>query len=263
MGLALSAHISWLFGEREYLDRAAAARNAGFRWIESDWPDEADLGGLPAAIEEAGVQVALLNCRAGDTKHGERGFLNDPARRAEAEAAFAAAADLAQRVRATNLNLLVGRALPGRLSIQRNAVVSALREFGAQASARGLRIVVEPINAVEHPGYLAPTPKAAAELIAAADSDAVRLLLDVYHLAWSGTDPVATIDDYADLIGHVQISDWPGRGAPGTGRLDLLRVLERLEASGYTKAVGLEFEPRGATEESLTFLRDGSGWPQL
>jgi hydroxypyruvate isomerase len=262
VGPVWSAHISWLFGEHPYLERVAAARRAGFRWIETVWPDEADRDGLPGAVAEHGVRVALLNCPAGDTENGERGFINDSARREEAESAFAAAADLAARVGATNLNLLVGRALPGSLSEQRASVVSALRTLGPVAAARGLRILLEPINSTEHPGYLAPTPREAVEFIGRSGSDAVGLLLDVYHLAWSATDPLATIDAYGDLIGHVQISDWPGRGAPGTGQLDLLSVLERLEERGYTGAVGLEYRPHGSTEGSLTFLRDGSGWPR-
>ncbi len=263
MSLDWSAHISWLFDELPYLERVAAARQAGFRWIETVWPGQPERDGLPGAVAEHGVRVALLNCPAGDTEHGERGFINDPARRLEAESAFVDAADLAERLGATKLNLLVGRALPGALSEQRASVVSALRSFGPEAAARGLRILLEPVNSVEHPGYLAPTPRQAVALIEKAGSDAIGLLLDVYHLAFSDTDPLATIDDYGELIGHVQISDWPGRGPPGTGQLDLLSVLDRLEERGYTGTVGLEYRPEGSTEESLAFLRNGGGWPRL
>jgi hydroxypyruvate isomerase len=52
----------------------------------------------------------------------------------------------------------------------------------------------------------------------------------------------------------VQIADHPGRGQPGTGSLDLRGILERLDASGYAGAVGLEYEPRGGSEASLAFL---------
>jgi hydroxypyruvate isomerase len=55
---------------------------------------------------------------------------------------------------------------------------------------------------------------------------------------------------------HVQISDWPGRGHPGSGSLDIWGILERLDARGYTGAVGLEYEPHGSTEASLAFLRE-------
>jgi hydroxypyruvate isomerase len=261
VALVWSAHISWLFSEYPYIERVAAARRSGFEWIETAWPEEVDAAHLPAAVAENGVRVALLNCPAGDTRGGERGFINDPERQDEAQQSFLAAADLAERIGARNLNLLVGRALPTRTSVQLQSIVQALRSIGPQAAKRGLRILLEPINAVENPGYLAPTPMEAVRLIERSGSDAVGLLLDLYHLAWIQTDPLAAIDDFVDLIGHVQVSDWPGRGAPGTGRLDLRAALERLQERGYAGAVGLEYAPVGSTEASLAFLGVEPAWP--
>jgi hydroxypyruvate isomerase len=252
-----SAHISWLFGEHPYLERVAAARRAGFRWIETAWPQAPERERLPAVIAAEAIGVALLNCPAGAVQRGERGFVNDPERRAEAERAFLDAAELARRIGARNLNLLVGRALPGvSLERQREAVLDALRAFAPEAGARGLRILLEPLNSIENPGFLAPTPTAAVALIEQVDSDALGLLLDVYHVARQGDDPLAAIERYAGLIGHVQVADHPGRGQPGTGALDMHAILARLDAVGYSGAVGLEYEPRGSTETSLAFLDD-------
>jgi hydroxypyruvate isomerase len=257
VSLVWSAHISWLFRERPYLERVGAARQAGFAWIETAWPEEADRARLPQAVSEQGLGVALLNCCAGDVARGERGMINDPARSDEAERAFLAAAELAEALGTAKLNLLVGRSLPGvGLARQRDAVLGALRSFGPEAAARGLRILLEPVNATENPGYLAPTPQEAIELIERSGADGLGLLLDVYHVARGGGDPLAAIDDAAPLIGHVQISDCPGRGHPGSGSLDIWGILDRLDARGYTGAVGLEYEPHGSTEASLAFLRE-------
>jgi hydroxypyruvate isomerase len=250
-----SAHITWLFGELPYLERVGAARRAGFRAIETAWPAPAERERLPALVAEHGLDVVLLNCDAGDIERGDRGFVNDPARREDAERAFVAAAELAQELGARRLNLLVGRALPDiPVARQRDAVVEVLRALAPQAAARGLRILIEPVNVIDSPGYLAPTPGEAVELIEAAGSDALGLLLDVYHVARGGGDPLEAIDRYGAHIGHVQIADHPGRGQPGTGSLDLRGILERLDASGYAGAVGLEYEPRGGSEASLAFL---------
>ena len=257
MSLTASAHISWLFTERPYLERVGAARDAGLRTIETAWPAPAERDGLAAALAEHDVGVALLNCEEGDVANGERGFVNDPARREEAERAFAAAAELATRVGARQINVLVGRQLAdvGR-ERQWRAVVETLRAFAEEARARGLGIVLEPLNEIENPGYLAPTPPAAAALIEQVGSDAVGLLLDVYHVARVGDDPLAAIERHAALIRHVQLADFPGRGQPGSGSLDIWTLLERLDASGYTGAVGLEYEPRGTGAASLAFLAD-------
>jgi hydroxypyruvate isomerase len=256
-----SAHISWLFTEVPYLERVAAARDAGFTTIESAWPErEQDRGGLAAAVAEQGVDVALLNCPAGDTASGERGFVNDASRRDEADAAFGEAVELAVAIGAPNLNLLVGRALPSvPESRQRAAIASALRSFAPIAAAHGLRILLEPVNEIENPGFLAPTPDAAVELIEAAGSDHAEhlgLLLDLYHVARAGDDPASAIERHREWIGHVQVSDHPGRGAPGSGTLPVWDLLDQLRASRYDGAVGLEYEVPGATKESLGFLLD-------
>jgi hydroxypyruvate isomerase len=209
---------------------------------------------------DPGFRVALLNCPAGDTAAGERGFVNDDARREQAAAAFAEAVELAVAVGARNLNLLVGRALPGvPESRQRDAVVAALRSFAPVAGARGLRILLEPVNAIENPGFLAPTPDAAVELIEAAGpkhSEQLGLLLDIYHVARAGDDPARAIERHHRWIGHVQVSDHPGRGAPGTGELPIWELLEQLRASGYEGAVGLEYKTPAPTERSLGFMRE-------
>jgi hydroxypyruvate isomerase len=257
VSLAWSIHISWLFGEYPYLERVGAARRAGFSWVETAWPLRSDRDQLPQTLAEHGVGVALLNCPAGNVDAGERGFINDPSRREQAERAFLAAAELAGRLGARNLNLLVGRSLPGvGLARQRESVLGALRDFAAEAAARGLRILIEPLNESENPGYLAPTPADAVALIEASGADGLGLLLDVYHLACAGIEPLAAIDRFGGLIGHVQVSDWPGRGEPGSGSLDVWGILERLDARGYRGAVGLEYAPRGTTEASFAFLRD-------
>jgi hydroxypyruvate isomerase len=256
-----SAHISWLFTEYPYLERVAAARDAGFDTIESAWPgDEPSRDGLAAAVDAAGVRVALLNCPAGDTAGGERGFVNDDSRREEAEAAFGEAVELAVAIGAPNLNLLVGRALPDvPESRQRAAIVSALRSFAPLAAASGLRVLLEPVNAIENPGFLAPTPDAAVELIEAAGSEHAEhlgLLLDLYHVARAGGDPARAIERHRHRIGHVQVSDHPGRGAPGSGELPIWDLLEQLRAFRYDGAVGLEYEVSGLTKESLGFLNN-------
>ncbi len=256
-----SAHISWLFAELPYLERVGAAREAGFATIESAWPDDAnDRAGLAAAVAEHGVDVALLNCPAGDTAGGERGFLNDDSRREEAERGFADALALAKAVGAPNVNVLVGRALPDVPEArQRAAVVSALRSFVPLAADAGVRIVLEPVNALENPGFLAPTPGAAVELIELAGpehADRFGLLLDVYHVARAGDDPLEAIARHGERIGHVQVSDYPGRGVPGTGLLDFGAILAALAAAGYDGAVGLEYDARGETERTLAFLHE-------
>ena len=77
--------------------------------------------------------------------------------------------------------------------------------------------------------------------------EGVSVLFDAYHAAMAGLDPLEEAGRLAGLIGHVQYADHPGRGAPGTGTIDLWALVNRLDALGYDGHVGLEFLPAGPT----------------
>jgi hydroxypyruvate isomerase len=82
----------------------------------------------------------------------------------------------------------------------------------------------------------------------------VKFLCDLYHLDANGNDVAAAIENYADRVGHVQIADSPGRGEPGTGKLDIDGHLAALAARGYRGYVALEYKPTVGTRDSLAWL---------
>ena len=82
----------------------------------------------------------------------------------------------------------------------------------------------------------------------------IGFLCDLFHLANNGDDVGAAIAAHAEVTAHVQIADWPGRGEPGTGELDLDGLLGDLAARGYDGWVGLEYKPTTTTEASLAWL---------
>ena len=83
----------------------------------------------------------------------------------------------------------------------------------------------------------------------------VAFLADLYHLARMGEDLPQTLSACRDRIGHVQIADPPGRGAPGTGTLDFEPLFAQLAAQGYAGSVGLEYLPLDPSDSSTSF-----GW---
>ncbi|MEW6583881.1 MAG: TIM barrel protein, partial [Actinomycetota bacterium] len=221
---------------------------AGFTCVESWWPPGGDPQAWAGAVRAAGVDVAAVNADGGDIAAGERGFCTMPQHDGRTFAAVGEAVALAAQVGAPAVNVLAGLVSPDRPARdQWDHAVEVLRECGRIAAAQGRMVVVEPINAVDVPGYLVPTPDAAARLLAEVGHDAVRLLYDAYHAGMGGVDPVADVGWYADLIGHVQYADCPGRGAPGTGGVDLAAFVEALDRAGYAGPVGLELSPAGDT----------------
>ena len=69
----LAANLSMLFPELDFLERFSAARAAGFRYVEYQFPYAYGAEQLAERARDAGVQVVLHNLPAGDT--ASRGLL--------------------------------------------------------------------------------------------------------------------------------------------------------------------------------------------
>jgi hydroxypyruvate isomerase len=119
-----------------------------------------------------------------------------------------------------------------------------------------MEVLVEPLNRVDNPGFLLGTLEEAAELMAAVGKPNVRLQYDVYHACAAGEDWRAALLKHAPGIGHIQFSDFPGRGEPGSGGVDWVRFFETVRGLDYDGWVGAEYVPTGETVASL-------GWREL
>jgi hydroxypyruvate isomerase len=253
VSVRLSAHLGTLWPELPPLERPAAAAAAGFRLVEAWWPAAPTASDWVASVRAAGLRAALVNADGGDLAAGERGFCNVPGREVEAIAAAEAAARAVVAAGGGVVNLLVGRDDGERpLAVQRDAAREVVRAAATAAAAEGAGIVIEHLNPIEVDRPLLPTPAAAAEFVVAVDHPGVRLLYDAYHAARAGLDALAALEPVSPLVGHVQYADCPGRGAPGTGGVDLEALVGRLDALGYAGAVGLEFLPAGRTADALS-----------
>ncbi len=254
-----SAHTGMLFTELPFEQRPRAAIDAGFDTIEAWWPDPEIHSRWLAAVHETGVRVASINCNGGDLAAGERGFLNLPNRQSDNLADIEAALDLAQRCRAPRVSLLVGTAIDSiPIDDQWATAISVIEQAVYLAEGAGVVLMLEPLNTVETPGYLVPNAERAAEIISEVGSPNLRIMYDCYHAAMTGRDPVKEIDRFAPLIEHVQFADCPGRGAPGTGHLDLRAIVATLDHSGYQGSIGLEYRTAGPTSEAIAFLAAGT-----
>ena len=251
-----SAHLSMLFTELSPVERPAAAAAAGFELVESWWPPADDVDAWVDAIHASGVGVACLNADGGNISAGERGFCNIEERDDETFTAVRSALALAERVDCPAVNVLPGLVSGDRtFESQVDHAVAVYRECGGLAATSGRTIVIEPINAIDVPAYLLPTPAAVEAFLERVDHANVQMLFDAYHCARGGGDPIVDVTAYAPEIGHVQYADCPGRGAPGTGAVPLHAFVSALDAAGYDGAIGLEYAPVGPTEATLEFMR--------
>ncbi|MCS0635380.1 TIM barrel protein [Streptomyces sp. LP05-1] len=249
-------NLSILFTELPLLERPAAAAAAGFTavelwwpWIETPTPARGELDGLRKALEDAGTRLVGLNFYAGRLPGPDRGALSVPGEESDRfRANVEVAAEFAGSVGCAALNALYGNRIPGADPARQDELALENLALAARAADRvGAVLLIEALNRPESPDYPLVSASAAVEVADRVNSATglgnAKFLLDLYHLSMNGEDLPEVIDRYAGRTGHVQIADNPGRGAPGTGDLELAGLLDRLREAGYDGWIGLEYKP--------------------
>ncbi len=257
------ANCSMLFTELPLLRRPQAARDAGFDAIELWWPwpeqpvpAENEVDALVDAVSGAGVQLVGLNFFAGDLAGPDCGVLSVPDRAAQFRDNIDVAVGIGGRLGVSAFNALYGNRVDGVAAEEQDSLGrEMLGRAAVAAGAIGATVLVEPVSGPKpYPLRTAADAVAVVQAVRSDGHDNVGFLCDLFHLANNGDDVAAAIAAYADLTAHVQIADWPGRGEPGTGELELERLLGALAAHGYDGWVGLEYQPTSGTEAALEWL---------
>ena len=250
--LTFAANLSWMFKEHGFLDRFAAAADAGFDTVEYLFPYEHDPDDIAARLARHKLKLALFNAPPGDFAKGDRGFACIAERRAEFRASIANALDYACVTGAPRLHLMAGIGVGEEaLTTYKQALDFACEEAGAH----GIDILIEPLNPRDAPGYLLNDFTLARRLIDELKLPNLRLQFDIYHRQVIHGDVIRGLRDLLPITGHMQISSVPGRGEPCSGELDDRRILKAVEKMGYAGVIGCEYNPAGGTLEGLGWMR--------
>jgi len=256
----LAANLSMMFTELPFLDRFAAAAAAGFKGVEFLFPYEHPASELRTRLDDAGLTIALFNMPPGDWAAGERGTAGLPGRQAEFRDGVRRALDYAGTLGCPLLHCMAGIVPPGVVPAAAQAIYAANLDWAAgQAAAAGRRIVIEPINSHDMPGYVLSTTGQAAAIIAGLGTDRVGLQFDLYHCQITEGDLTRRMEALMPLIAHMQIADVPGRNEPGTGEINWHHVLPRMDVLGYSGWVGCEYRPAGDTLAGLSWRTSYAG----
>ena len=253
--LNFSANLSFLFNEHDFLDRFGAAARAGFKGVEFHFPYDYDKAVLAEVVLTSGVDVVLFNLPAGNWAAGERGIACLPERKAEFQEGVGRAIDYAEALGCTRLNCLAG-IVAGDRDRAMETLVDNLRFAAAATQRAGIRLLLEPLNNRDNPGFLVPTTAQALRVLDAVDSRNLQVQYDVYHAQVMEGDLTRTLETQLARIGHIQIADNPGRHEPGTGEIRFSFLFERLEQLGYAGWIGCEYKPSGATLDSFGWLAE-------
>lgn len=253
-----AASLMFLFAEAPFEDRFALARRAGFRAVECQNPYAWAAEDIRAWLADAGLEMVLINVPAGNWDRGERGFAALPGREQEFGESLERGLAYARTLACPRLHVLAGNA-PANAETERTYVAN-LRRAAARAEREGVRVLIEPLNPTDAPGYFLNGMEQARAILDAVAHPNLWLQFDVYHAAMSGMALAEIFRAHMSRIAHIQIAGMPGRHEPIPSQVPYPELFALFDDSGYAGWVGCEYRPRGRTAEGLSWaIRYGLG----
>ena len=250
-----AANLSMLFTELPFLDRFDAAAKAGFTAVEFLFPYAYSVADLKQRLSANRLELVLHNLPAGDWDAGERGIACLPDRVAEFRDGVARAIDYASALGAPQVNCLAGKVAAGVSDdVLRDTFVGNLRFAAAALQRANIRLLIEPINTFDIPGFYLNRTAQALAIIDEVGSDNLFVQYDIYHAQRMEGELIATMTKQLARIGHIQLADNPGRNEPGTGEIHYDNVFKALDRIGYAGWIGCEYKPATTTEAGLRWL---------
>jgi hydroxypyruvate isomerase len=245
-----AANLSMMFNELPFLDRFAAAAEAGFTAVEYLFPYEFAPDDIARRLADHRLTQALFNMPPGDWAGGDRGTACIPARAGEFSEGIATALTYAKATGVKRLHMMSGMG-DRNDPAQAARYADAIREAAEKVGAEGIDLVIEPINGRDMPGFFLNDFAYAEKLIGSLGLPNLKLQFDIYHRQILHGDVTKALAAMFPIIGHVQTASVPMRHEPGTGELDDGFVFATLDRLGYQGFVGCEYRPRAGTTAGL------------
>ena len=250
-----AANLTMLFTEVPFLDRFERAARAGFTAVEFLFPYAFPTAEIKARLAANRLKLVLHNLPAGDWDAGERGIACLPDRVDDFRAGVAQAIEVGSALGVPQINCLAGKAPMGATDeLLRKTFVANLRFAAAELKKAGIKLLIEPINTFDIPGFWLNRTAQALSVIDEVDSGNLFLQYDAYHAQRMEGELVATIEKNLARIAHIQIADNPGRHEPGTGEINHDFLFAQLDRMGYRGWIGCEYKPAASTEAGLGWL---------
>lgn len=247
-----AANLTTMFQELPFAERFKAASECGFKAVEILSPYQSDISDLRAWLSDNQLQLLLINISPGN--QGETGLAGLPGREEDFRDSFEQAMHFATSLGAGMIHILAGRSGNG-VETSEDLFVNNLRWAAALASDAGVRLMLEPLNNIDVPGYLHSHLTTTRQLIERIDADNVKLQFDFYHQQIMEGDLARNLKRHLDIIGHVQFSSLPGRHEPQYGEVNVTYLCEYLDEIGYGGYIGCEYSAKTDTRAGLSWAR--------
>ena len=251
-----AANLTMLFNEVPFLERFEKANKAGFKAVEFLFPYPFAATEIKQKLDQYQLKLVLHNLPAGDWDAGERGIACLPDRQAEFREGVSKAIAYAKALGVDQVNCLAGKAPAGvDLKILHSTFVENLRYAAQELKKANIRLLIEPINTFDIPGFFLNTTKQAMNILEEVASDNLFVQYDIYHAQRMEGELANTIEKNLAKIGHIQLADNPGRNEPGTGEINYAYLFKFLDRIGYQGWIGCEYKPATTTEAGLGWIK--------
>jgi len=250
------ANLTMLWTELDFVDRFAAAAKAGFRGVEYLFPYDYPKERLADALDKHKLVQVLHNLPAGDWAKGDRGIACQPERVGEFQDGVGRAIQYARALGCKQVNCLAGLC-PKDVADerQRTTFVANLKFAALKLKAAGVKLLIEPVNTRDIPGFYLTHSRQALDIIDEVGSDNLFLQYDIYHMQVMEGDLARTIEANLQRIPHMQLADNPGRHEPGTGEINYPFLFDFIDRLGYQGWIGCEYKPQAKTDDGLAWMR--------
>ena len=251
-----SANLTFLFTDLPLLERLGAAAKAGFKGVEYMSPYEEAKGDLATRLRDNGLTQVLFNLPAGNWGAGERGVAIFPDRVDEFRRGVHQAIDYAGALGCGLVNCIVGLTpKDADAKALRKTLVDNLAYAAAELAKANIKLLIEPINTRDIPGFYLTRTDQALALIDEVGSDNLYVQYDTYHMQIMEGDLARTMEANLPRIAHIQLADNPGRNEPGTGEINYPFLFRHLDKIGYRGWIGCEYKPLTNTVAGLGWLK--------
>lgn len=255
-----AANLSMMFNEVPFLERFAAAADAGFTGVEYLFPYEFPPELIAAELKTNALENVLFNLPPGDWASGERGTTCLPGREEEFRVGVTTAIRYAKALNTTRLHAMAGIVPQGVSLVDAQATYVANLTFAAAELAQhGITLLIEAINTRDMPGFFLNTQAQAYEILQQVGARNLMLQMDLYHMQIMEGDLAVKLSKYAPQCGHVQVAGVPQRNEPDTGEVHYAFLYDHLDAIGYTGWIGCEYRPAGNTVAGLSWFNQYAG----
>ena len=251
-----AANLTMLFNEVPFLDRFEMAAKSGFKAVEFLFPYPFPATDIMQKLDQHQLTLVLHNLPAGDWEAGERGIACHPERKEEFRAGVAKAIEYAKVLGVHQLNCLAGKIPTGSdITVVHATFVENLRYATSELKKANLRLLIEPINTFDIPGFFLNTTHQAIDILSEVGADNLFVQYDIYHAQRMEGEIANTIEKNLAKIAHIQLADNPGRNEPGTGEINYAYLFKFLDRLGYSGWVGCEYKPATSTEAGLGWIK--------